>query len=415
MTSSRHPDGVDTRIVRRISHCDLDTFFVAVERLRAPALIGQPVLVGGTGPRSVVATASYEARVFGCHSAQPMSQALRLCPQAIVVAPDFGRYRAASAQFHAVLQDCSPLVESAGLDEAYVDLTGIGEGVGAAHRVATSIRERVRAEVGLAVSVGIADGRTTAKVASDRAKPDGLLELPPGGDAAFLAPLPLRELPMVGPRLAEQLRAAGVRTIGQAAALDPAWLNARFGSAGLQLSERARGIDATLVRALPRAPVSVSREVTFETDVTDRDALRRVLRSQAEQVGADLRRACRRARTVTLKLRWSDFTTVTRSHTLDRPAQSNAQLAAAGNALLDAVLGEAGRRPVRLIGVGATNLVGDEVQLRLDDPQMGLGEPQPREERLDHVVDAIRDRFGPGAVRRGPNSSGRGERRPDRG
>ncbi|MEI8257863.1 MAG: DNA polymerase IV, partial [Deltaproteobacteria bacterium] len=268
---------------------------------------------------------------------------------------------------------------------------------------------------GLAVSVGIADGRTTAKVASDRAKPDGLLELPPGGDAAFLAPLPLRELPMVGPRLAEQLRAAGVRTIGQAAALDPAWLNARFGSAGLQLSERARGIDATPVRALPRAPVSISREETFEADVTDRDALRRVLRSQAEHVGADLRRAGRRARTVTLKLRWSDFTTVTRSHTLDRPAQSNAQLAAAGNALLDTVLGEAGRRPVRLIGVGATNLVGDEVQLRLDDPQMGLGEPQPREERLDHVVDAIRDRFGPGAVRRGTGSSGRGERRPDRG
>lgn len=414
MTSSRHPDGVDTRIVRRISHCDLDTFFVAVERLRAPALIGQPVLVGGTGPRSVVATASYEARVFGCHSAQPMSQALRLCPQAIVVAPDFGRYRAASAQFHAVLQDCSPLVESAGLDEAYVDLTGIGDGPSAARAAAEAIRVRVRETTGLAVSAGIAGGKTTAKVASDRAKPDGLLDIPEGGDAAFLAPLPLRELPMVGPRLAEQLQAAGVHTIGQAGALDPSWLRARFGGAGVLLAERAHGIDPTPVRTLPRAPVSVSREVTFETDVTDIEALRRVLRTHADRVGADLRHAGRRARTVTLKLRWSDFTTLTRARTLDQPARSTAQLAAAGSALLDAVLREAGRRPVRLIGLGAINLVEDAVQLGFHDPQLGFDAPQPREEQLDRAVDAIRDRFGPGALSRGARTVHTRELGPER-
>ena len=356
----------------------------------------------------MVATASYEARAFGCHSAQPMAQALRLCPQAIVVSPEFGRYRAASMQFHAVLRDASPLVESAGLDEAYVDLTGIGEGPDAARALATTIRERVRAEVGLAVSIGVADGRTTAKVASDRAKPDGLLVVPPGGDATFLAPLPLRELPMVGPKLAEQLEAAGARTIGQAAALDPAWLRARFGGAGVLLAERARGIDPTSIRALPRAPVSVSREVTFETDITDIETLRRVLRAHADRVGGDLRHAGRRARTVTLKLRWSDFTTVTRAQTLDRPAQSTAQLAAAGSALLDAVLGATGRRPVRLIGLGATNLVEDAVQLGFDDarahsaaPQSGFADPQPREERLDRAVDAIRDRFGTGVLSRG--------------
>ena len=396
------------RRAHRIAHCDLDTFFVAVERLRDPSLVGKPVLVGGRGPRSVVATASYEARAFGCHSAQPMAQALRLCPQAIVVSPEFGRYRAASMQFHAVLRDASPLVESAGLDEAYVDLTGIGEGPDAARALATTIRERVRAEVGLAVSIGVADGRTTAKVASDRAKPDGLLVVPPGGDATFLAPLPLRELPMVGPKLAEQLEAAGARTIGQAAALDPAWLRARFGGAGVLLAERARGIDPTSIRALPRAPVSVSREVTFETDITDIETLRRVLRAHADRVGGDLRHAGRRARTVTLKLRWSDFTTVTRAQTLDRPAQSTAQLAAAGSALLDAVLGATGRRPVRLIGLGATNLVEDAVQLGFDDarahsaaPQSGFADPQPREERLDRAVDAIRDRFGTGVLSRG--------------
>jgi DNA polymerase-4 len=360
---------------RRIAHCDLDAFFVAVERLRDPSLVGRPVLVGGRGPRSVVATASYEARVFGCHSAQPMSQALRLCPQAIVVPPDFARYRAASMHFHEALRTVSPLVEPAGLDEAYVDLT-------------EAIRTRVREAIGLAVSVGIAGGRTTAKVTSDRAKPDGLLEVPLGGDAAFLAPLPLRELPMVGPKLAARLQAVGVRTIGQAAALDPAWLRRRFGGAGALLAERARGIDATPVRALPRAPVSVSREVTFETDISDVAALRRVLRSHAERVGADLRHAGRRARTVALKLRWSDFSTVTRSQTLARPAQSTERLVAAGVALLDEVLAAAGRRPVRLLGLGATNLVEDVVQLGFEDA------PTLREERLDRAVDAIRDRFG---------------------
>lgn len=379
----------------RIAHCDLDTFFVAVERLRDAALVGLPVLIGGRGPRSVVATASYEARVFGCHSAQPMSQALRLCPQAVVVPPDFGAYRAASARFHEALRTVSPLVEAAGLDEAYADLTGIGEGASAARAAGELVRARVREATGLAVSVGIAGGRTTAKVTSDRAKPDGLIEVPIGGDAAFLAPLPLRELPMVGPKLAASLQAAGVRTIGQAAALDPAWLRRRFGSAGALLAQRARGIDPTPVRALARAAVSVSREVTFETDVSDLTELQRVLRSHAERVGADLRHAGRRARTVTLKLRWSDFSTVTRAHTLARPAQSTERLAAAGYALLDEVLAASGRRPVRLIGLGATNLVEDVVQLGFEDA------PTLREERLDAAVDAIRDRFGRIAVTRG--------------
>ena len=414
MRGSVSPSPPAPRLHRRIAHCDLDTFFVAVERLRDPSLVGKPVLIGGTGPRSVVATASYEARAFGCHSAQPMAQALRLCPQAVVVSSEFGRYRAASVQFHAVLHDASPLVESAGLDEAYLDLTGIGEGPDADRTVATNIRARVRAEVGIAVSIGVADGRTTAKVASDRAKPDGLLVVPPGGDAAFLAPLPLRELPMVGPRLAEQLQAAGVHTIGQAGALDPSWLRARFGGAGVLLAERAHGIDPTPVRTLPRAPVSVSREVTFETDVTDIEALRRVLRTHADRVGADLRHAGRRARTVTLKLRWSDFTTLTRARTLDQPARSTAQLAAAGSALLDAVLREAGRRPVRLIGLGAINLVEDAVQLGFHDPQLGFDAPQPREEQLDRAVDAIRDRFGPGALSRGARTVHTRELGPER-
>ncbi|MGE0135004.1 MAG: DNA polymerase IV [Dehalococcoidia bacterium] len=393
---------------RRIAHCDLDTFFVAVERLRDPALIGLPVLIGGRGPRSVVATASYEARVFGCHSAQPMSQALRLCPQAVVVPPHFERYRAASDAFHTLLRETSPVVESVGLDEAYTDLTGLGSGAEGARRVAGEFRRRVRSELGLPVSVGIGGSRTVAKVASDRAKPDGLLDVPVGGDAEFLAPLPLRDLPFLGPRAEERLRAAGVRTLGQLAALDERWLHAAFGSGGVSLARRARGIDAEPVRSSARAAVSISREVTFGLDVTDLDELREVLRAHADAIGADLRASRRRARTVTLKLRWPDFKTFTRSTTVAQPVQTTEQLAAAGTLLLGQLIEEEGTRPVRLIGLGATNLVEDAVQLGFDDGRL------LHDQQLDRAIDEIRDRFGRESVSRGlsPRRPGRGRQTP---
>jgi DNA polymerase-4 len=380
---------------RRIAHFDLDTFFVSVERARDPALRGKPVLVGGTGGRGVVASASYESRRFGCHSAQPMAQALRLCPQAVVIRPDFEAYSQSSRAFHAILRDASPVVEPGGIDEAYVDLTGIGEGGSGARGAAEQVRARTREELDLPVSVCIAGSRTTAKVGSDRAKPDGLLEVPLGGDAAFLAPLPLRELPLVGPRFAEQLTELGVRTIGEAAALDRRWLEQRFGRAGVVLAERARGLDPTAVRAGGRSARSVSREVTFGEDVTDLEELRRTLRSHAERVGADLRGQQRRARTVTLKLRWADFTTLTRSRTLERPAQTTDELTACGWALLDELLARESLRPVRLIGLGATNLVEDAVQLGFED---GAAR---RAEQVDRAVDAIRGRYGRRSVQRG--------------
>ncbi|MSQ42217.1 MAG: DNA polymerase IV [Dehalococcoidia bacterium] len=393
------------QLPQRIAHFDLDSFFVAVERVDDPALRGLPVLVGGRGGRGVVASASYEARRFGCHSAQPMAQALRLCPQAVVMPPRFERYRAVSRAFHAILRDVSPVVESGGIDEAYVDLTGVGLDAGGALAAAQRARKRVHGELGVSVSACIAGSRTVAKVGSDRAKPDGLIELPPGGDAAFLAPLPVRDLPMVGPKLAERLHAVGVRTIGEAAALDARWLEARFGQSGLLLHERARGIDPTPVHAGGRDVKSVSREVTFGTDVTELDELRRALHRHAERVGADLRHAGRRARTVTLKLRWSDFETVTRSRTLERPCESTAALAQAGCALLDMLWRGSGRRPVRLIGLGASNLVEDSVQLGFAD--LAAGERAAtrrsplRDERLDRAVDAIRARFGEDALSRG--------------
>ncbi|MEE8336533.1 MAG: DNA polymerase IV [Dehalococcoidia bacterium] len=390
------------RLPQRIAHCDLDSFFVAVERLHDRSLIDRPVLVGGGGPRGVVASASYEARSFGCRSAQPMSQALRLCPQAAVVTPHFDRYQPVSRDFHRILDESSPAVESVGIDEAYIDLTGIDGTASpdAARRAAERIRARVREELGIAVSICIAGSKTAAKVGSDLAKPDGLIEVPAGEEAAFLAPRPVRDLPSVGPKFGAELAAAGIRTAGEAAALDRAWLERRFGRAGAVLHDRACGIDPSPIRAGGRPARSISREVTFNEDVTDVAALRRTLRRHAESVGADLRRAGRRGRTVTLKLRWSDFTTLTRSLTLEQPAQSTAALAEAGVALLEALLRTEGMRPVRRIGLGATNLADDVTQL-------GFAELRPdeastrRQERLDHALDEIHDRFGRESVNRG--------------
>ncbi len=386
---------MERTLPRRIAHFDLDTFFVSVERARDPSLRGKLVLVGGRGGRGVVASASYESRRYGCHSAQPMAQALRLCPEAIVVPPDFERYGACSRAFHAILRESAPIVEPGGIDEAYADLTGLGEGGTGARAAAERVRTRTREELDLPVSACIAGSRTTAKVGSDRAKPDGLLEVPPGGDAEFLAPLPLRDLPLVGPRFGEQLTVLEVRTIGDAAALDRRWLERRFGKAGLLLADRARGIDPAPVSDGGRGAKSISREVTFEEDVSDLDELRRTLRAHAERVGADLRRQGRRARTVTLKLRWSDFTTLTRSRTVAQPVQLTDELAGLGVALLDELLGRERMRPVRLIGLGASNLVEDAVQLGFDD---GAAR---RAANVDRALDEIRGRYGGESVRRG--------------
>lgn len=389
------------RLPRRIAHFDLDTFFVAVERLDDPLLVGKPVLVGFNGPRGVVATASYEARAFGCRSAMPMAVALRLCPQAVVAPPHFDRYVELSRAFHERLREAAPIVESVGIDEAYADLTGL-EPQGGAHEVARQLRERVRGELGLAVSVCIAGSRVTAKVGSDQAKPDGLIEIPVGGDEAFLAPLPLRDLPLVGPKLGERLAAAGITTIGQAATTDARWLADRFGKHGIALHDRARGVDPTPVVGAAHDAKSVSREVTFGEDVVEMERVRTVLRSHADRVGSDLRAAGRRARTVTLKLRWSDFTTFARSRTVGRPIQSTAELHHEACELLDELVSQVGEQPIRLVGLGATNLCEDVVQLGFEDA------PVVQHEALDHTVDALRERFGAVSVRRGAVRSGRG-------
>ena len=400
---------------RRIAHFDLDTFFVAVERTLDANLIGMPVLVGGKSARSVVAAASYESREYGCHSAQPMSQALRLCPKAIVVTPKFDEYQRVSKLFHSILRDTSPVVESVGIDEAYVDLTGIPianrfpytKQWSTAGLVAENIRKRVRKELNIAVSACIAETKTTAKVGSDQAKPDGLIEIPEGKDREFLSLLPMRELPMVGPKLAGALSMAGVETIGDIASLNEQWLQQRFGRLGQLLFRRANGIDYNQVLTNARPARSISKETTFPNDVTDIEQLLKTLLIHSQKITRTLRNSNKRARTVSIKLRWDDFETVTRNYTLDRPTQSSRTVFNTGKKIIEKLCGGCSKniRPVRLIGIGVTNLIHDEIQLELDDlmerPNAKTTGGEIFETRIDTILDQINSRFGELTIHRG--------------
>ena len=389
-------------------HVDLDAFFVAVEQARNPDLLGKPVIVGGDPDgRGVAATASYEARVFGVRSGMALSTARRLCPQAVFLRGDFKEYKRVSDRFHAILRDYSPLVEPGGLDEAYLDITGCKPVIDAiagpvesdtpaeiARAAAESLRRRVREELSLAASVGIASGKSLAKVASDAAKPDGLLLVPPGGEAAFLAPRPLRELPGLGPKAEAALLRLGVKTLGQVANMPAARLRSLFGGWGPALAERARGIDPAPVTSGRDRVKSVSREGTFARDIDDAAVLRGSLRGYAESVGAELRRLGRRARCITLKLRYSDFTTISRSRTLSQPTFSDEEIYRTGAALLEQALERDGRA-VRLLGLGTSNLGDDVVQLGL------FGERELPAEELLHSIDRLREKYGYRALQTG--------------
>lgn len=389
---------------------DLDAFFVAVEQSRNSDLQGKPVIVGGDPDgRGVVATASYEARVFGIGSGMALSTARRLCPQAIFVRGNFRAYEQVSRCFHSILRDFSPLVESGGMDEAFVDVTGCQavvdalaesapgvtpQGVDTAVSAGQAIRRRVKGELDLNASVGIASGRSLAKIASDAAKPDGLLVVPSGEEASFLAPRPVRDLPGLGPTAEASLGRLGIRTLGQLAAMPASWLRARFGKGGPSLGERARGIDPTPVAAGPERSKSVSREGTYARDVDDVGVLRASLRGYAESVGADLRRMGRRARRLTLKLRYNDFTTITRSRTFQQPTFADDELFQAAVDLLKEALARDGRS-VRLIGLGTSLLVEDASQLDLFDKHKAPSEA------LLKSIDALREKYGHRAVQTG--------------
>lgn len=377
-----------------VLHVDLDAFFVSMELLRHPELRGKPVVVaGGLGNRGVVNTCSYEARKFGVRSAMPVGRARQLCPQAVFLASDYRYYSEASRQFHAILRDYTPTVEPAGADEAYLDVAGCELLFGDGPAIAADIRRRVREEIGITASVGVSVNKLVSKVASDAGKPDGLVVVPAGEEAAFFAPRPIRELPMVGPKTAEALAGIGVRTIGDLAAIPVGALEAKFGRHGRELHARALGIYDAPVLAGHGLAKSVSREMTFDDDEPSGERLRAVLLGQAERVAADLARQGRAARTVTLKLRFPPFETLSRSITVGQPVELADEVFRAAAGLFERAWAENEQRPVRLIGLGATNLQERARQLRLGE--------NVDADRLAETVTDLRERFGDSVVKRG--------------
>ena len=375
---------------RTILHVDLDAFYASVEVLDNPALAGKPVLVGGTGPRGVVAAASYEARRFGVHSAMPMGRARRLCPQAIVLPPRFDVYHARSAQVHGIFAAFTPVIEPIALDEAFLDVTGAARLFGDGREIGAAIRARVRAETGLTASVGVAPNKLLAKLASDDAKPDGMLVVEPGTELAFLHSHPVRRLWGVGPATLARLDRFGVETIGDLAALPEASLVEALGKAhGAQLHALAQGRDERPVEA-DRETKSIGQEETFPRDVADREVLRREVRRMAERVGSRLREHDLAGRTVTLKVRFPDFRTITRSATLPEAFDVTAQITDLALGLLDKVDVAGG---VRLLGVTVSNLIQGAVQ---QGSLFGDGSgPVPP---VQSAIDAVRAKFGDDAV-----------------
>ncbi len=368
----------------------MDAFYASVEQRDRPELRGRPVIVGADPRgRGVVSAASYEARRFGVHSAMPIGRAARLCPAGVFLPVDMDKYVRVSREIMTILAAFTPLLEPLSIDEAFLDVTRSRALLGDGEAQARSIKSRIRVEVGLAASVGVASNKFIAKVASDLRKPDGLVVVAPGHEAAFLAPLPISRLWGVGRVTASALETMGIRTIGQLAATPPSHLQARFGKSGILLSELARGVDERPVEPLA-PPKSMGAEETFGVDHRDVERLRATLRSQAERVARELRAEGYAGRTVTLKLRFADFSTITKSHT-DDPTQDGLKIYREATALLGRV---PLKQPVRLIGLSVSELgPAGAGQLSL------LGPDAARRERLSRALDRLVERFGEESIR----------------
>lgn len=385
---------------RKILHLDLDAFFCAVEELRDPSLRGQPFAVGGhPEERGVVASCSYAARRFGVRSAMPMARAVKLCPGLLVIPSRHKVYSEVSEQVMARLRTLTPLVEQISIDEAFLDVSDLPEpGEALARRLQTAIR----GELGLPCSLGVAANKLVAKVATEVGKatnrtgtyPNAITVVPPGEEAAFLAPLPVEMLWGVGPKTAVRLAALEIHTIGDVAGWPEGDLARRFGKMGQEFSLRAKGIDDRPVVTM-RVAKSISQETTFVRDVSDGEALRRTLRELSEGVGRQLRREPLTGSTVRLKLRWANFTTLTRQTKLSQPTDRDDVICAAAVQLFERVW-RAGK-PVRLLGVGVADL---RPPLRAE--QLSLWDDgSEKQRRLQAAVDALRERFGEQVVRRG--------------
>ena len=390
---------------RCILHVDMDAFYAAIEQLDRPELRGKPILVGGDPQgRGVVSTASYEARPYGCRSAMPTAKALRLCPNAVVIKPRMERYVEVSKQVFEILDEFTPLVEPLSIDEAFLDVTGSIRLFGPPDQIAWNLKQRIREETQLVASVGVAPNKFLAKLASDIEKPDGLVVVPDDRVREFLDPIPISRLWGVGKATLPKIEALGVRTFGDLRRHAESELRGPFGETGEQFYRLVRGMDDR--RVVPdREAKSISHEVTFAIDVDDHDQLRAVLLEQLDHVGQRLRRNGRLARTVTLKIRTADFSTITRSKTL-ATATDVTDVLWSSTAELFKTWSRGKVAPVRLIGVGVSQLSTEK------DQQLALfGEEDVQRHRdLDRTIDQIRERYGDDALSRGGST---GTRRTD--
>ncbi len=381
-------------VQRAILHVDMDAFYASVEQHDRPELAGQPVVVGGTGGRGVVAAASYEARRFGVHSAMPMREALRRCPHSVVVHPRMRRYSEVSHQVFGVFREFTDLVEGLSLDEAFLDVTGSRELFGDAEAIAREIKARIRARTGLTASVGVAHNKLLAKLASETHKPDGLTVIRPEEVTATLDPLPVRRLFGIGPKTAARLEEQGIFTLGQLRRAPDAELWPLLRRETHRFRERAAGIDDRAVIA--DAPEKqISSEETFDTDIRDHGELQERLAQLADRTTARLRARQFKAGMVSVKIRRRDFETYTRQRSFNPPTQETRLVAQVAADLLGRWLEEQPRAAVRLLGVGVSDLEPEQQLDLFASPEISGAR------RLDDALDRIHGRFGEDAIRRG--------------
>ena len=373
---------------RAIIHLDMDAFYASVEVLDFPELAGKPVIVGGSSDRGVVSAASYEARAYGVHSALPVVMARRRCPQGVFRPVRMARYQEVSQQVMAIFSDFTPLVEQISVDEAFLDVSGCARLLGDAQAIATTIRQRVKDEIGLTVSAGIASSKLVAKIASDQNKPDGLTIVPPGKEVEFLAPLEIKRLWGVGKKTIPSLTMLGVKTIGDLCRFDLDFLEKKFGKQGRHMYYCARGMDLREVETTETVK-SIGNEETFEEDVISLERIKKELLFLTTKVGERLRAKQVKGRSITLKIKYHDFTTVSRSMTLESPTSDSRRIYEILLELLPKT--QAGVKRVRLAGLAVGKL--SEGDAPCQPSLFGRAEEENRDQ-LTQAMDAINRRYG---------------------
>lgn len=386
--------GITTQ--RAIIHVDMDAFYASVESLDDPSLSGHAVIVGGLGPRGVVATANYEARTYGVHSALPMSRARRLCPNARFIRPRMARYREKSRQVFSIFREFTPHVEGLSLDEAFLDVSGSIRLFGSEEKIGRQIKNRIQHETGLTASVGIAHNKFLAKLASDVEKPDGLVVVNPRKVKAFLDPMPVTRLWGIGKQTAPKLRALGILTIGQLRRTDISIIRPVLGNRAQHFQRLAAGEDDREVNA-SRPDKSISHEVTFNSDIADRVELLAELQKQAEAVAGRLRAQSLMASTVVVKIRDPAFHTVTRSRSMRACSNNTQTLYRMARALFEKWREQHQNTPVRLLGMGVTGLQQSDAV----GQAAGDGLDKPVEQDIDRVFDQINQRYGESKITHG--------------